>query len=100
DLSDNEVQEPSILGAALLLNGAEDKIEPASHGSPLKRRVSNLYSHHMEKYCKSLKLMLSFASETKPRCSTPWSHFSDRLELVPGREALRRSDPSGSDDCH
>ena len=27
DLSDNEVQEPSILSAALLLNGAEDKYE-------------------------------------------------------------------------
>jgi len=27
DLSDNEVQEPSLLGAALLLDGAEDKYE-------------------------------------------------------------------------
>ncbi len=27
DLSDNEVQEPALLGAALMLNGAEDKYE-------------------------------------------------------------------------
>src|SRR5262245_39779050 len=35
DLSDNEVQEPSLLGAALLLNGAEDKYELESACLPL-----------------------------------------------------------------
>lgn len=43
-------------------------IEPPAQSptSPLDlaAQVSNLYSHHMEKYCKSLKLMLSFDSET------------------------------------
>jgi len=35
DLSDNEVQEPSILGAALLLDSAEDKYELESACLPL-----------------------------------------------------------------
>jgi hypothetical protein len=35
DLSSNEVQEPSLLGAALLLNGAEDKYELESVCLPL-----------------------------------------------------------------
>ncbi|MBO0859664.1 MAG: hypothetical protein J2P21_14480 [Chloracidobacterium sp.] len=35
DLSGNEVQEPSILGAALLLDGAEDKYELESTCLPL-----------------------------------------------------------------
>lgn len=35
DLSDNEIQEPSILGAALLLNGAEDKYELENACLPL-----------------------------------------------------------------
>ena len=35
DLSDNEVQEPSLLGAALLLDGAEDKYELESACLPL-----------------------------------------------------------------
>ncbi len=35
DLSDHEVQEPSLLGAALLLDGAEDKYELESACLPL-----------------------------------------------------------------
>jgi len=35
DLSDNEVQEPSLLGAALLIYGAEDKYELESACLPL-----------------------------------------------------------------
>ena len=35
DLSDNEAQEPSILGAALLLDSAEDKYELESASLPL-----------------------------------------------------------------
>jgi hypothetical protein len=35
DLSDNEVQEPSLLGAALLLDGAEDKYELENACLPL-----------------------------------------------------------------
>lgn len=35
DLSDNEIQEPSILGAALLLDGAEDKYELENACLPL-----------------------------------------------------------------
>jgi len=35
DLSDNEVQEPSLLSPALLLDGAEDKYELENAGLPL-----------------------------------------------------------------
>jgi len=78
DLSDNEVQEPSILSAALLLNGAEDKYELEQACLPPfslmnwpseEQRVYNASQISAEKNMVVLQRMDNWAAEIEARQS-------------------------------
>ena len=78
ELSDNEVQEPSILSAALLLNGAEDKYELEQACLPPfslmnwpseEQRVYNASQISAEKNMVVLQRMDNWAAEIEARQS-------------------------------
>lgn len=78
-LSDNEVQEPSILSAALLLGGAEDKYELEQACLPLfslmnwpmdEQNVYNASQTDTERNMVALRRMDNWAMEIEARQST------------------------------